>query len=1223
MVNVLAIAPSAPGLVYAGTDGGVYLSRDDGARWQPASKGLPDDPAITALAISRDPNVVFAGTHSGVYRTRDGGANWTVADPRLAGQYILSLLIDPQTPRVIYAGTTTTVFRSDDDGQTWNDVGKDLQSVRVWLLAIPADGAAIYAVTDTGIHVSRDRGVRWEASSGGLPEGARPQSIAVTSRGLLAGTTRGLFHSKDAKSWTANSTLGQAFVSLLIADPRQSDRVFALTGSGIIQSLDGGMAWTPVANPPNHAPILSLLPGEKDALYVGTARGIWKTNDDGKSWASLNHGLIGTSVHTLFLISGSSSTLLAATRFGLALSKDRGSTWKEANGLADPFVLSLGVDSNNAKIVYAGTWNGSLFISRDGGENFVLLAENLVRLRENAPLSSVAVLHPSEKSTVLYVGTLGNGLFKSSDGGQKWTEERLGEVTRVTALTFISPWLYAGTERGVYRLDTSNVNASWQVASATLPVDETVAVIADPNRQQTLLAGFATNGLYRSDDGGMQWRQLGKGILDVPVRLQSLALSPGTPDLIYVATNRGVYRSEDRGSTWPSSNNGLPNVGVLALVVDPQAPENVFAGTNGNGVVRGIDQSKVTMPPWLMYGAAGGLIVALLGAAVLGWRWHWSAGAQERVWVRDWTHWQSVITQALWASGEVSETNLSKLPPRQRARALQRYVEQNPDVALSMQTSPIALRFDNYATALKLLSNWKAAWETVENEEAFRSVTSQIVDQLCTLLGFARVEERIYRGVIGYVVKAPALRLKIPPRFPIILIQRHEPQEEDVEALRDLMGILDTVSYFALVFDLRDPKGPTLKSPRSLKRLVRETVQDFIVLDGADMRSLLAARDHARRLVDLILEQVDLTVISPYVTSGPVPANMFFGREYELKTIVRTVRDTNFAIVGGRKVGKTSVLARVHQLLQEAPEYQPMYLDCQAVHSHGDFFEAIATMWKLPLPSPTPEGFRRVATELIEQYPGRTIVLLLDEVDGLLAHDLVQGERLFQIMRALAQERRLRFVFCGEKVLNVALHDPRLVFFNFCNLLPLSYLSPDEARRAVIDPMHEMGIALEGDSALADKIVELTSGHPNIVQYVCQKLIERINQRHARLITRADLDALSQSTQFAEYLVEVSWGNTNALERLITLLMLDCPETTPNEIAEILRARGLRISAIQLESAFDDLCLYAILRCDGSKYTFAAQTFPKVLRRSQDVKGLTESYMEEIQKSNEPTDEPA
>ena len=178
--------------------------------------------------------------------------------------------------------------------------------------------------------------------------------------------------------------------------------------------------------------------------------------------------------------------------------------------------------------------------------------------------------------------------------------------------------------------------------------------------------------------------------------------------------------------------------------------------------------------------------------------------------------------------------------------------------------------------------------------------------------------------------------------------------------------------------------------------------------------------------------------------------------------------------------------------------------------------------------------------------------------------------------------------------------------------MPLTYLSPEEARRVVIDPMQEMGITLQEDGDLADQIVTRAAGHPNMVQYMCQKLIERINQRRERIIRRADVDAIGQSAEFAEYFAEVSWGNSTALERLITLLMIERPEVTLGEMADVLRAGGLQVPPDKLEEAFEGLTLYSILRRDGPKYTFATQAVPDVLRRGQDVYGLVISYTQEI-----------
>ncbi len=1213
LVNALAIAQNTPGTMYAGTNGGVYLTRDGGAHWQLVSQGLPDDPTITALAVSSDPNVVFAGTHRGVYRTRDAGANWTIADTRFADQFILSLLIDPQAPSAIYAGTATTVLRSDNGGDTWSEVSADLRSVRVWSLALSAGSTTLYAATDTGIYSSRDRGARWQLSSDGLPEGAHPQSVAITARGLVAGTTQGLYRSQDGKSWrTVGSAVGDKLVRPVVSDPRQPDRLFAAALQGMAKSTDGGATWSVTLNPPGGVAILSLAIGDKNAVYAGTARGVWKSGDDGTNWMPLSAGLVSTGVHNLLVVPGNQSTLLAATRYELAVSKDTGSTWQNARGLNDPYVLSLASDPTNAGVVYAGTWGSSLYVSNNGGMDFTRVSENLAN---NAPISSLAILHPADKGTVLYAGTLGNGLQKSMDGGQKWTAETgLGNATRVTALSVVPPsTLYAGTERGLFRLDTTASSAAWQIVSDTLPEDEVRAVVFDSRQIRTLFVGFTSTGLYRSDDGGSQWSVVGRGAFPSRARLQAVLLNPDAAGVIYVGIDRGVYRSDDDGVTWSAASDGLLNLDIQSLAIDPAKPETIFAGTNGNGVARGTDQLKNPFLPWFGAAAGGISALALIGLLAVLWRARVRPATRQREWERNWPVWENAIKDALWTYGEANETNLAKLPRRSLARALQRYVEMHSEDALTLQASPVALKFDNHLTAQRFLSHWKAAWEVVESEEAFKSVTSQMVDQLCALLGFSRVEDRTYQGLIGYVVRAAALRLKIPARFPIIFIPRHDADEQDLGVLRDLMGVMNMVSYFALIVDLRD--APTSDPRLSLKRIVRQAIHDFIVLDGADIRNLLAARDHGRRLVEIILDQVDLTVVSPYVTSGPVPANMFFGRDYELKTIVRTIRDTNFAIVGGRKIGKTSVLARVHQLLQETPEYKPYYLDCQAVHNYSDFFEAIDTMWRTPLPVPTVEGFRRMATELLALFPGRTLVMLFDEIDSMLQKDMQNGEQLFQILRALSQEGRLRFIFCGEKVLNESLHNPAQVFFNFCNMMPLTYLNPDEARRVVIEPMQEMGITLEGDGQLADDIVELTAGHPNIVQYICQKLIEQINHRRDRNIRRTDLAVVSASAEFAEYFAEVSWGQANALERLITLLMLDQSEVTMAEIAEALRTRELPVSPMQLETALNDLCLYSILRRDGPKYAFAARAFPEVLQRSQDVSGLLLSFIDEIKTS--------
>lgn len=75
-MNVLALAldPSSPATLYAGTAAGIYKSTDAGASWT----ALREDLYVSALTLSpRDPRVLFAGTQEGVLRSDDSGAMWT------------------------------------------------------------------------------------------------------------------------------------------------------------------------------------------------------------------------------------------------------------------------------------------------------------------------------------------------------------------------------------------------------------------------------------------------------------------------------------------------------------------------------------------------------------------------------------------------------------------------------------------------------------------------------------------------------------------------------------------------------------------------------------------------------------------------------------------------------------------------------------------------------------------------------------------------------------------------------------------------------------------------------------------------------------------------------------------------------------------------------------------------------------------------------------------
>lgn len=569
---------------------------------------------------------------------------------------------------------------------------------------------------------------------------------------------------------------------------------------------------------------------------------------------------------------------------------------------------------------------------------------------------------------------------------------------------------------------------------------------------------------------------------------------------------------------------------------------------------------------------------------------------------KHWPEWKAQIHKTFLFHGRVEEEMLPTIPIRHRAAAMQRYVHERPSDALVHYPTPphVELSSPQHSKFKAFLRNWKAAWEMVEDENTFRSISSLIARQLCDLLGFTIIDSRNYRNLIGYVVKAPALRLNLPPRFPIIFLRRREFSPSSIDDLSNFMGILNVTSFFALLIDLNDfPEK--LEKLKNLRLLVRESIHDFIVLDGTALRHIIMAQNHERRLIDIILGQVDLTVVSPYVTSGPVPENMFFGRDYELKTITRKIKDVSFALVGGRKIGKTSILSKVYRILAETMDHFPLYLDCQPVQDYITFFEAISAIWEVRLPDPSPENFRQMVAELALEWRRGTIVILLDEVDALLQYDLRNQETLFRVFRALSQESKCRFVFCGERVLDARLRAPDSPLFNFCDAIHLSYLERKSARDMITKPMAGMGIDFEDVDTTVTRIMDISSCHPNIVQYICQRLIQAINARSSRLITVADLTTVAQSSTFLEYFIKVTWGNATALEKMVSLLMIAPAETTPAQLSESLEQLGVRATRRQLEKAIQGLGLYSIAHKEPEGYVFDNSMFPQIAQAHLDL----------------------
>jgi hypothetical protein len=345
---------------------------------------------------------------------------------------------------------------------------------------------------------------------------------------------------------------------------------------------------------------------------------------------------------------------------------------------------------------------------------------------------------------------------------------------------------------------------------------------------------------------------------------------------------------------------------------------------------------------------------------------------------------------------------------------------------------------------------------------------------------------------------------------------------------------------------------------------------------------------------------------------------MFYGRIEEEKTLTRSIMDNNFAVVANRKIGKTSLLERVTRILEQDPDFRVFSFDLQrAEPNYSGFFRLLFTSEAFSrhasrITDPTPMNFYELAAAVRDEDPRRRLVLIFDEVDDLLIFDQENKTQLFKTARALSQKSVCRFIFVGSKILARSLTDPDSPFFNFCTALRLGCLDRTHARRLITEPFQEMGIAIENESQVVDRLLEVSAAHPNILQYACHQLLRKVNQKNIRVVSLQDLEETVKSDEFDQYFGSVVWGQADAYERLVIYVMIASGRTSfrLEDMGAELDKRG--ISTRRLKSAVDVLNLYSLLNRVDSEMSLTFSYLADASRRRGNLEDVIAELAEDV-----------
>jgi hypothetical protein len=574
----IAVDPVHSRIVYAGGWGDVFKSTNGGASWKSTTHERWTRVSALALAPSR-PSTVYAGTDRGIAKTVDAGHHWRMVNRglldgtknfprRVFGEgFVASLVVDSGNPRLVYAITGIGLFRTTDGGARWTIIGPALYRER----SCAACHGKFYG---------------YEVSAAIDPDHART-IYASWSRGVAP---RNLYVSTDGGGrWRrvhAHGSLPPIPVLTLDGDP--SGTLFAVSGDyrrrGVVKSADGGTTWTDAGLTTQSRIVLSTDPGDRGALYATSGDGLrFESRDRGATWTPTAYSTVAAAAHD-------PSRVYALDEAGVVESVDGGRTWTvHDNGIVSTLVASLAIAPGSPGIMYAGTLGGGIFTSSNGGRSW--------QLAWTGPGQNSVIALAVSPHGAIYAGTRGNGLFESVDGGGRWSATALstGYVTGIAfdpvhaGTMFVVSTTANGYAYGAGRTirETVDGGATWRKVDGPGRV-QTVAV--DPRTGRTLFAG-ATRGLYRSTDGGGTWNLVASGSgYPRPRPFVAVAIDPADPRIVYAGNGSdGVFKSSDGGDTWTAANVGLKDKSVEALAIDPRDPRVLYVSTQSNAVFRSTD----------------------------------------------------------------------------------------------------------------------------------------------------------------------------------------------------------------------------------------------------------------------------------------------------------------------------------------------------------------------------------------------------------------------------------------------------------------------------------------------------------------------------------------------------------------------------------------------------------------------------------------------------------
>lgn len=558
----------------------------------------------------------------------------------------------------------------------------------------------------------------------------------------------------------------------------------------------------------------------------------------------------------------------------------------------------------------------------------------------------------------------------------------------------------------------------------------------------------------------------------------------------------------------------------------------------------------------------------------------------------------TIIESILFEGESVSAADLPSSSAQSRM-ALASYVEKHPDIGLALVKGGDSVK-------------WHRPEEVHLGKELLKKFNPQsALELLARLIG---AEFKKVKCSLPAVFVSPPKGANLPVKIIAFSSKDDFSPSLIANAAQKSFELLPDTRLSILI--VKDPLSSSDLS--ALRRQQIVLTVNVIVLDVEMLADMAKGRDDPLDLIlQLVLEQSDLEKVSPFVLRGATPAQMFYGREAEEAVLLGSLTSNSVAIIGGRRIGKTSLIMHTQKRLSEAG-FTSYFCDCQHVRNWEDFGNLVSRRWKVKVPSKFKPHHLFDLMGNLSNTQGKDLVILMDEVDQLLDWDQSHSEdeapeAFFRACRSISQQGIAQFVFSGERVISQKIWDPHSPHWNFCKPLSLRQLNHQETVSLITEPLINLGITIDEPESLADEVWKRTSGHPELVQFVGDALIKKLNtDSRSRLdLGSNDVVEVTDCFEYAEQYLETYWGQSTNTEKIISIFLSQA-STDMKGLTSELKTHSIKLDHASILDSLRMLDLYGVIHQSDQQFTLKAEWFGLALGYYGGLGELIDRYAKEI-----------